>query len=161
MLQETEPIVKKKQFWTMKLLAIIQQKYFQVKNKRTVSGIKKPGTQYLNSKEFQINRLLNIIWKLFKKKWNGHSGGTAVRNSSSAWASSACSTNDLLISTVHFQRNSVIKPVRTPCYQKQNSSHCPLKENEDISNTCTIILTVENLPMFYVNVPNAISNCLS
>lgn len=44
MLQETEPIVKKKQFWTMKLLAIIQQKYFQVKNKRTVSGIKKPGT---------------------------------------------------------------------------------------------------------------------
>lgn len=52
MLQETKPIVEKKQFWTMNLLAIIQQKYFQVKNKQTVSGIKKTGTEYLNSKDF-------------------------------------------------------------------------------------------------------------
>ena len=87
--------------------------------------------------------------------------GTAVQNSNSAWASSACSTNDLLISRVHFQRNRIIKPVRTSCDWKQNSSDCSLEENEDISNICTAILTAESLSMFYLNVPNPILSCLS
>lgn len=138
MLRETKSIVeKKKLFWIMNLLSHNNTiKCFRVKNKQ--SGIiLKTDTEYQGSRQRVLDKQLsNIIWKLFRRKWNGHSGsGTTVQNAHSAWASSAWGMNDLWISRVHVQRSTVRKPVCTPCYWEQNSSHRPLKEYEDFSYT--------------------------
>lgn len=118
----------------MKLLAHNNSiKYFRVKNKQSGIILK---TDTGSRQRVLDKQLLNIISKLFRRKWNGHSGsGTTVQNAHSAWASSAWGMNDLRISSVRVQWSTVRKPVCTTHFWEQNSSHHPLKEYEDFNYT--------------------------